>query len=178
MRKYPLLLNILEEFLWNWCFFPLNVWFTSPAIFSGPGIFFVIRFLVTPLISLKSLRFQVNFGSFCLSRNLLHLSCWTYWHKVLDNVCWMSSDAVSLISVTGNACYFPFFLISPARGVSVCFLIFSENWLSVSLIFFVVFHFLFHLFPCWYIFIMLILCLFQVLISVLFLASIFRGALF
>ena len=98
----------------------------SPAIFSGPGIFFVIRFLVIPLISLKPLGFQVSFGSFCLSKNLLHLSCWTYWHKVVD-ICWMCSDVASLISVVGNACYLPFFLISLARGVSVWFLIFSEN---------------------------------------------------
>lgn len=88
-------------------FFPLNVWFTSPAIFLVLAFSLWIRLLVTPLISLNLISKNLVVFVFL---GIVSSSCWTYRHKVLDKCLLDDSDAVSLISVTYNACYFLSFL--------------------------------------------------------------------
>ena len=120
--------------LWNWCYFFLKclVYFTCNFVWFCN--FFLIRFFVRTSISLidiglfkSSMFFQVSFDSFCLWRNLFHLSCWTYWHKVVDTICRICSDTATLISFIGNICFLPFCLFVWAVPVA-CGSSWGRHW--------------------------------------------------
>ena len=148
--KYSLCFYLLKEIVENWhnLFLKCLVKFTRNP--SGPDVFFFGRLLINDSISLidvglfrGSISSFVNFGSWSLSRNWSISSrlsnLWTELSRlspdfpsIIHGIC---SDANTSISDISNLCPLPFCLVSLAKGVSMLFDFFPENYILVLLIF-------------------------------------------
>lgn len=108
---------------------------------------------------------SVRFGNLYLLRNLFHLSCQIYFHKVFHNV--PPSYGLMFYSMTMVMCVFSFFPVICAARDLLILLIFSKNQYLVSLINSVYVYFIFH----WFLFFIIFFLLLIMALIVLFLYS-------